>query len=52
MAGCGREFNGNHKVEGASLRCGANLYWRLPNSKITDKTREHELLLCPLCKEK
>lgn len=52
MAGCGREFNGKHEVEGASLRCGTHLYWRVEGAKTTDKNRTQEVILCPLCEGK
>jgi hypothetical protein len=51
MAGCGKPWNGSHKVEGVSLRCGTRLYWKLKDAKPTDKKRETENLLCPLCEE-
>jgi hypothetical protein len=52
MTGCGKPWNGQHKVVGLPLRCGVSLYWRLKNSKPNDKAREQETLLCPLCEEK
>lgn len=50
MAGCGKPYNGNHTVTGASLRCGQCLYWKVPGEN--DKTRTQELILCDECREK
>jgi len=49
MNGCGREYNGDHKVEGAPLRCGITLYWAV---KAGAKERIAEIHLCPQCKDK
>ena len=49
MTGCGKEHNGNHKVEGTSLRCGQSLYWKVPDK---DKERTKEVILCDDCKLK
>lgn len=49
MAGCGREHNGNYKVTGAPLKCGQNLYWKVPGK---DKERTQEVHLCDECKTK
>jgi hypothetical protein len=50
MAGCGREFNGTHKVEGAALRCGQNLYWKTSLTRPQERTLETNI--CPACTEK
>jgi hypothetical protein len=50
MTGCGRDFNGDHKVEGAPLRCGTRLYWKKTSGK--DTARELEIILCTACEEK
>jgi len=48
MTGCNREYNGEHKVEGSSLRCGNKLLW-----KTADNNRERtlEIILCEDCKQ-
>jgi hypothetical protein len=50
MSGCGRDFNGDHKVEGTPIRCGMNLYWKKGSGK--DNARDLEVNLCPECEEK
>jgi hypothetical protein len=50
MSGCGKSFNGNHKVVGEPLRCGVNLYWKVPGGN--DKARTLEVLVCDECKSK
>jgi predicted nucleic acid-binding Zn-ribbon protein len=50
MAGCGKVYNGGHTVEGLPLRCGVNLYWRLPEGKPNDKARRCEAVLCEECR--
>jgi hypothetical protein len=50
MSGCGRAWNGEHVVDGASLRCGEKLYWKLNALKPQERTLE--VNLCPQCKEK
>jgi hypothetical protein len=49
MAGCGRPWNGNHVVTGVPLRCGQNLYWKVPGK---DKERTQEAILCDECTKK
>jgi hypothetical protein len=48
--GCGKPFNGAHKVDGAPLRCGVNLYWKTPEGN--DRARTKEVNLCDECMEK
>jgi hypothetical protein len=50
MAGCGKVYNGQHKVEGLPLTCGMKLYWRLPGTKLSDKERRCEDVLCEECR--
>ena len=50
MNGCGKEYNGDYKVEGAPLRCGQNLYWKTDAARPQDRTLE--VHLCPACREK
>jgi hypothetical protein len=45
---CGKPTNGGHVVEGASLHCGARLYWKTNPSRPQDK--ELETVLCDECK--
>lgn len=47
--GCGKPYNGAHKVEGAPLRCGNILYWKVPGAN--DKARSAEVVLCDKCKK-
>lgn len=47
--GCGKAYNGEHKVEGAPLRCGVRLYWATAKDK---RERTLEVLLCEQCKAK
>lgn len=47
---CGRAWDGEHKVEGAPLRCGDKLYWKTDASRPQDRTLE--VNLCPQCKTK
>lgn len=47
--GCGKEYNGEHKVEGAPLRCGQNLYWKTKDAA-RPQDRTLEIHLCPACK--
>jgi hypothetical protein len=48
MNGCNKPYNGEHKVEGSSLRCGNKLLW-----KTADNNRERilEIILCEDCKQ-
>ena len=50
MSGCGAPTNGGHKVEGAILHCGFNLYWKVDGKN--ERARELEVVLCPECKAK
>lgn len=47
MSGCNREYNGSHVVPGVPLRCGQNLYWKVPGK---DRERTLEVNLCDKCK--
>ena len=47
--GCGKAYNGEHKVECAPLRCGCHLYFATAKDK---RERTLEVLLCPECKAK
>lgn len=49
MSGCGKEYNGAYKVEGAPLRCGVSLYWKVPGK---ERERTQEIHLCENCKLK
>lgn len=49
MAGCGKLYNGGHKVEGKSLHCGTNLFWKMANGG-DNKARQQEVVLCDDCK--
>ena len=51
MAGCGKVYNGQHKVEGSPLTCEMKLFWRLPGTKLSDKARRCEAVLCSDCQE-
>jgi hypothetical protein len=48
MAGCGKEYNGDRKVEGTPLRCGVNLYWKVPGK---ERERTQEVNLCDECRK-
>ena len=46
MAGCGKAYNGAYKVTGVPLRCGVNLYFKIPGK---ERERTHEVHLCAAC---
>jgi hypothetical protein len=56
MSGCGKLLPPEEqKLTGDTLRCGVNLYWKVPEAKWlgrSEKTRRKETLLCSECKAK
>jgi hypothetical protein len=49
MAGCGKLLKPEEqRLEGDSLRCGVNLYWKVPGG--TSRERKKQTLLCRDCK--
>lgn len=49
MSGCGKAWNGDKKVTGVPLRCGVNLYWKVPGK---DRAHTVEVHLCADCQAK
>lgn len=51
MAGCGKLLKPEEqKLTGDALRCGVNLYWKVPGGNIRERTQQ--TLLCDECNEK
>jgi hypothetical protein len=49
MTGCGKLLKPEEqKLTGDSLRCGVNLYWKVPGGNIRERTKQ--TLLCDDCK--
>lgn len=50
---CGKLLTPKEQVlEGDSLRCGVNLYWKVPGNKSNNRERTKQTLLCEDCKTK
>jgi hypothetical protein len=45
---CGKPTNGGYVVEGAPLKCGTRLYWKVKGER---NVSEMEIVLCDDCKK-